>query len=768
LWIVTRRRAVITTTQALIIILAAFMVGVGVSLSGVLTTNNAGNRVGGTTQQNTSVNVTNPQQTIPTQNTTLPNKTNTSNSTTQKPANNKQTINYTLTVEAPDGKGTQNLEEGIHYYPANSTVQVYANSSLGWEFTYWTLDNQKEVGNPITVTMNAPHTLKAMFTETRYNLTITIEGSGTTDPVPGIHSYAKGADVTVNATAAEGWQFKCWTQNSENTTTNPIKISVNRDTELKATFIETSAQPAPVPPMPTPSSNYTLTVNTVGQGSVARNPSKASYSTGESIQLTATPATGYTFTGWSGDASGSSNPLTVSITGNMIITATFDLTQYTVTSSAGSGGSISPLGATQVTQGSTQAFTITANTGYLVSSVVVDGFSVGVVSSYTFSNVQADHTIAATFAQIQYTVTVNTSGQGTVAKSPSQSTYHYGDSVQLQATPSAGWVFSAWSGALTGSVNPSTLTVNGNMDVTASFTLTQFTITSSAGSGGSISPSGGVVVSYGSSQAFTISPSTGYQVSDVLVDGVSVGAVSSYTFSGVQVDHTLSATFAPIQFTITASAGSGGSISPSGSLVVNYGGSQSYTITANTGYSVSSVDVDGSSVGAVTSYQFSNVQDNHTITATFALLAQFTITSSAGSGGSISPLGATQVTQGGSQVYTISPSTGYQVSDVLVDGVSVEAVSSYTFSSVQDNHTIVASFTQTVCTLSIMVSPTDGGTVSTSISPPYHYGDVVTLTESPGADYTFSSWSGDGLGTDTTCTITIMGNMAVTATFTLN
>ena len=69
---------------------------------------------------------------------------------------------------------------------------------------------------------------------------------------------------------------------------------------------------------------------------------------------------------------------------------------------------------------------------------------------------------------------------------------------------------------------------------------------------------------------------------------------------------------------ISASAGTGGSISPSGSVSVSYGGSQAFTITPDTGYTVADVRVDGTSVGAVTTYTFSNITSTHTIYATFS------------------------------------------------------------------------------------------------------------------------------------------------------
>ena len=80
--------------------------------------------------------------------------------------------------------------------------------------------------------------------------------------------------------------------------------------------------------------------------------------------------------------------------------------------------------------------------------------------------------------------------------------------------------------------------------VTATFTLKSYTITASAGSGGTISPSGSVPVDYGTNKTFTISPNTNYHVADVLVDGSSAGAITTYTFSNVTANHTISASFA--------------------------------------------------------------------------------------------------------------------------------------------------------------------------------------------------------------------------------
>ncbi len=98
-----------------------------------------------------------------------------------------------------------------------------------------------------------------------------------------------------------------------------------------------------------------------------------------------------------------------------------------------------------------------------------------------------------------------------------------------------------------------------------------------------------------------------------------VGAVASYTFTNVSTDHTITATYSGQTYTITASTGANGTVTPAGATVVGFGTDNTYTITSAVCYHVDDVLVDGISVGAVTSYTFVNVGANHTISATFAL-----------------------------------------------------------------------------------------------------------------------------------------------------
>jgi hypothetical protein len=143
------------------------------------------------------------------------------------------------------------------------------------------------------------------------------------------------------------------------------------------------------------------------------------------------------------------------------------------------------------------------------------------------------------------------------------------------------------------------------------------TITATAGAGGQITPTGSVPVAVGGSQSFAITPEAGFRVSDVQVDGVSVGAVSGYTFSEVTADHTIAAAFSAETVTITATAGADGQISPAGSVPVAVGGSQTFTMAPNPGYLIDDVQVDGISIGAVSVYTFSDVTTQHTIGVQF-------------------------------------------------------------------------------------------------------------------------------------------------------
>jgi PKD repeat protein len=419
---------------------------------------------------------------------------------------------------------------------------------------------------------------------------------------------------------------------------------------------------------------------------------------------------------------------------------------HTITATAGANGTITPIGEVTVNEGDNQEFNISPDTGYHVAEVLVDGSTVGAVATYTFTNVTADHTIAASFEADSvptHTITATAGANGTITPS-GEVTVNEGDDQVFNISPDTGYHIAEVlvDGLSVGAVASYTFTnVTDNHTIAASFEadpVPTHTITATAGANGTITPSGEVTVNEGDDQVFNISPDTGYHIAEVLVDGLSVGAVASYTFTNVTDNHTITASFEADSVpthTITATAGANGTITPSGEVTVNEGDDQVFNISPDTGYHVAEVLVDGLSVGAVASYTFTNVTDNHTIAASFEAdpVPTYTITATAGANGTIAPSGEVTVNEGDDQVFNISPDTGYHIAEVLVDGLSVGAVASYTFTNVTDNHTIAASFEADLGSVII-----DNGDPETS------YTGTWAVSSASGWYGTNSVWSRDG------------------------
>jgi uncharacterized repeat protein (TIGR02543 family) len=291
---------------------------------------------------------------------------------------------------------------------------------------------------------------------------------------------------------------------------------------------------------------YTLatSVSPSGAGSVTANPSQSGYPSGTQVVLTAASNAGYTFSGWSGGASGTANPLTVTMTGNLSVTANFSAgaqptniaPQSTVTASSqdtttgqtavkavdrvidGYPGDYTKEWAT-IRQGAGAWLNLAWSTPYSVSQVTLydrpnlddnitsatlafsDGTSItigplnnnGAATTYTFparvitslrmtvtgvssstgavglSEIQVSGTPAVT-TQYTLTTSVAPSGSGSITANPSQPSYPAGSQVVLTASPNTGFSFSGWSGGAGGTVNPLTVTMTGNLSISANFT----------------------------------------------------------------------------------------------------------------------------------------------------------------------------------------------------------------------------------------------------------------------------------------------------------
>lgn len=266
----------------------------------------------------------------------------------------------------------------------------------------------------------------------------------------------------------------------------------------------------------------------------------------------------------------------------------------------------------------------------------------------------------------------------------------------------------------------------------------------------------------GSTVQLTATSSTGYHLGNWSGDATGTTNPLSVTMSA---NKTITATFAINTYTLTATTGANGTITPLGTTTVNYGGNQSFTISANTGYHVDSLFVDDVSQGALTSYAFTNVTTNHTIRAVFKINT-YAITASAGANGTVAPSGTTMVTHGGSQTYSITPNTNYHIDSVLVDNIFAGIASTYQFTTVIAPHTVRAVFAINTYPLTVTISPVGGGMVARSPNQStYAHGSSVTLTATASSNYRFTGWTGDYTSSTNPLTVTMDVAKNVTANF---
>jgi FtsP/CotA-like multicopper oxidase with cupredoxin domain len=308
------------------------------------------------------------------------------------------------------------------------------------------------------------------------------------------------------------------------------------------------------------------------------------------------------------------------VTANHSINVTFAINTLVISSSAGIGGSITPSGNISVNQGANQTITITPSIGYSITDVLVDGVSVGAVTTYAFTNVTVNHSISATFTINAFPITATTNLGGTIT--PNGITMaNYGANLTFTSTPNTGYHVAdiQVDGISIGAPTTYTFTnITTNHIISVIFAINTYTLTTTTGPEGTIMPSGTIVTNHGTSQAFAINPYATYIIADVLVDGVSVGAVTTYTFANVTANHTISALFAVNTYPLTATAGLNGSITPSGITIVNQGTSQTFTITPDAGYKTSNIIIDGMQAPITPTYTFTNITANHIISVAFA------------------------------------------------------------------------------------------------------------------------------------------------------
>ena len=411
-----------------------------------------------------------------------------------------------------------------------------------------------------------------------------------------------------------------------------------------------------------------------------------------------------------------------------------------VTATSGEGGAIDPAGTTLVKKGTSKTFNVVPATGYEVANVVVDGTDLGPISYYTFERVGTDHTISATFQKAQaggeiaiFSVLTTVAGEGGAVQPAGQTKVATGETVNVTFVPDEGYQLA--SVKVNGrkvevTDNTYALTMDQNYAVTADFEAipdvpqVMFENDFESVSGDKFPFHGWTVKGQDTNSTWKQYTyynwkSEGNDSKHAYITNDWDGAQDEYLISPVvdlsaTRDGVLTFDFAYGEYgiknkTFTATV----EVSTDGGKTWNaiWNFQDSYTGQQASNYIISGsaeVPVPAEYNVAGVQFAFRYVHPNEDTIGQLAIdnvklmavetgeaAQKYTIAATAGEGGSITPNGDVSVKEGASQTFAIAADNGYEIADVLVDGSSVGAVESYTFSDVKANHTISASFSKT-------------------------------------------------------------------------
>ncbi len=298
---------------------------------------------------------------------------------------------YTVNVSANPSNG--GVVSGGGGYNAGDDVTVYANPNNGFTFTNWT-SNGKVVSNDAKYSfsrLGSDMNLTANFQASACYVKITknIDKAGN---VTGNTNVAYNGSITLKASANSGYEFVGWYENnnllSNQTSVTLNGIKTNRD--ITAKFNQTVF-------------NVSVQANPSNAGMVTGS---GNYNRGSNVTITAKPVDGYKFISWTIDNNVKSTDASCTLKGvdrDQVIVANFEkvaVQTYKIYTTVASGeGTIYPGGVTQVTRGSSMVVSIAPANGYEIQAVAVDGAQKGAISSYSFSNITADHGIAVAFVK---------------------------------------------------------------------------------------------------------------------------------------------------------------------------------------------------------------------------------------------------------------------------------------------------------------------------------------------------------------------------------
>lgn len=231
---------------------------------------------------------------------------------------------HTITTSVT-GNGTVSLFPNGGVYQYGDSVIVSSTPDIGWQFDGWSGDLSGS-NNTELVYIDSDKSITANFSQIDYVLNVNIIGNGTVNLQPNNTTYHYGDVVDLTAIPDVDWQFDNWSGDiSGSNGSNSVVIDGNKS--VTANFSEVTNQ-------------YTLTLDTIGNGNIDLSPSGGIYNDGEVVTLTATPDIGWQFDNWSDDLNGNTNPVTIVMDANKVVTANFSQELFIVSVNIVGSGTI--------------------------------------------------------------------------------------------------------------------------------------------------------------------------------------------------------------------------------------------------------------------------------------------------------------------------------------------------------------------------------------------------------------------------------------------
>jgi hypothetical protein len=439
-----------------------------------------------------------------------------------------------------------------------------------------------------------------------YNLTITTNAGGTTNPAPGIHTYNNGTNVGVTAIPDTNYKFVYWELNGSNVGSgNPIAVLMDNNYQLKAYFALIT---------------YTLTITSTTGGTTNPTPGTYTYPSGSYADVAALPSANYFLDHWvlDGSPAGSANPISVLMNNNRTLHAVFSLINYTLTITASAGGTTNPTPGTYVyASGSSAPVSAIPNVNYKFVKWLLDGNDVGSANPYSVY-MDGNHTLQAVFQQLTYRLTILSSTGGNTDPAAGTYTYVNGTYASVTALPDGSYRLDYWllDGNPAGSTNPISVLMTDDHTLQAVF-AENHTLEITASAGGTTNPQPGTYT-YLTPTDVTVTaiPSTNYRFDHWMYDDSNIGSANPVIVH-VGSNHTLHAVFVLITYTLKIETTTGGTTSPTPETYThNVDSTVQVTALPNTNYYLDHWELDTVNVGSANPYSVSMTQ-NHTLKAVF-------------------------------------------------------------------------------------------------------------------------------------------------------